>query len=70
MKQSLEIGLWNCQLIQLQSSNCPKIGKVFSQQCTFVVRLCLIFHFPDEMLTPAQLGLSEFFLHELKFQNG
>jgi hypothetical protein len=70
MKQSLEIGLWNCQLIQLQSSNCPKIGKVFSWQCTFVFRLCLIFHFPDETLTPAQLGLSEFFLHELKLQNG
>jgi hypothetical protein len=70
MKQSLEIRLWNCQLIQLQSSNCPKIGKVFSQQCTLVVRLCLIFHFPDETLTHARLGLSEFFLHELKLQNG
>jgi hypothetical protein len=30
----------------------------------------LIFHFPDETLTHARLGLSEFFLHELKLQNG
>jgi len=61
MKQSLEIKLWNFQLIQLQSSNCPKIGQIFFQQCTFVVKLCLIFHFLDEMLTHAWLGLLEFF---------